>query len=225
MSDRKRISDFKAFNDSQSENYLAAHTPKGKLFGSRFVAGSVMYRMLLCLSTVAKVVTGQLEVFARNMDVSQASELLQEREASVMIPERYARRDTIAGRREAAERKGSKIPVYNVQSRGSASLESTIEEYVRLMTGIEITIDFREASSSFPAPFPIVFDFTGGTENFFFVIQVPVTGQAANNQFELPFPVSFFDPAIPDATQELLDIILDDVVPSFCDWTYEAVVS
>jgi hypothetical protein len=91
----KRISDFKAFNDAQSENYLAAHTPKGKLFGSRFVEGSVMYRMLLCLSTVAKIVTGQLEVFARNMDVRQASELLQEREASVMIPERYARRDTI----------------------------------------------------------------------------------------------------------------------------------
>jgi hypothetical protein len=57
------------------------------------------------------------------------------------------------------------------------------------------------------------------------VIQVPVEGEAANNQFELEFPVSFFDPSIPQATQDLLDVILDDVVPSFCDWEYEAVVS
>jgi len=220
----KRITDFKAFDDKKSQNYLASHTPKGRLFGKRFSDSSNIYKLIMALATFIKLVTGQIETLARNRDISQASELLPEWETSVGIPSKYPRRSTTSGMREAIERKVSKIPVYNVQTSGSAPIDTTIEEYVRKITGISITITFDEPQAGFPIAFPIVFDLTGGTDAFYFRIHVPVEGSSLNNQFPIPFPVSFFEPQIPIATQELLDIVLNDVIPSNADWVYEAEV-
>lgn len=218
----KRISDFQAFDDAQSQNFLASHAPKGRLFGRKYREGSIIYRLFLCLSTFVKTVTGQAETLTRNLDSGQAAELLEEWESALGIPDKYPRRDTISGRREAVWRKRSKVPVYNVQTQGSAPLDTTIEEYVRKMTGINITISFLDRESTFPNPFPIEFFLSGGTNRLYYVISVPVEGSSINNAFPIPFPASFFEPQVPQAVQDLLDIVLDDVIPSCGDWTYVA---
>lgn len=221
----KSILSFQPLNESQSEHYVADHYPKGRLWAKRHVKDTIIYNYILVLSTVFKLFFGDLFALVKNRDINQADELLEEWEASVRIPEHIPRRDTIEGRREAVKCKKSKIPVYNIDN-GIVPLESTFEYYVKCLTGIEIEIRTAQVSgtgSSFPMEFPVEFGSDMAIENLIFIIGVPVIGDFANNFFPIPFPINFFDPKVPDATIELLDLVLDDVIPSFCYWVYETI--
>lgn len=220
----KKITSYKAFNDQKSQNYLAACYPKGKLTAKRFDGGSIVYKLILCLSTFIKVFTGQLFEFVKNRDIDQALELLPEWETSVKIPERYPQLDTLTKRRDAVKRRISKVPVYNVQDIRTIDDYTSFEEYIRLMTGIEVEIEvgiYRDNSSSFSLSFPIIFDYAVAWQPFIFYIKVPVETSTENIDFSIPFPVEFYDAFITDTTKALLDKALDDVLPSFCAWIYE----
>lgn len=222
----KAVRDFRPYNDEQAQRYLASHWPKGKMTAKRYLRGAVLHDLLVGLARFVGIVMGQIFDLAKNRDIDKADELLPEWETSVGIPEQIPRRGTLAGRREAVRRLRSKVPVYNIQS-GDRVVDdyTTFEEFVRLTTGEIITITKPEVGSSFPISFPISFSFTNGTNNLFLIIGVEVDGSAQNNDFPIPFPFSFFEPVVPDATQELIDKALEKVVPSFMDWGYEAVLS
>ena len=219
------IRSFKPYSDTEAARYLASHYPKGKLTAKRYLAGSVLNNLIVGCARFVSIVMGQIFDLAKNRDIDQADELLPEWEESVGVPEQIPRRDDLDGRREAVRRLRSKVPVYNIQS-GDRVVDAytTIEEFVRLTTGEVITISKSEVGSSFPVSFPIQFSFTGGRVNFFLIIGVLVEGTPANNQFPLTFPMSFFDPSVPEATQDKIDKALEKVVPSFMDWTYQAIV-
>jgi len=221
----KSILSFQPLNEDETTHYIADHYPKGRLWAKRHVKSSVFYNLILVISTVFKIFFGDLFDLVKNRDINQANGLLEEWEESVGIPEHIPRRDTIEGRREAVFCKKSKIPVYNINN-GSVEVETTFENYVRCLTGIDITVRTSQvegAGSVFPLKFPVQFGTGSAIGSLSFIIGVPVVGTAANNFFPLKFPVEFFDPAIPDATKELLDLILDDVIPSFCIWGYEVI--
>ena len=221
----KSILSFQPLNESQSMHYAADHYPKGRLWSKRHVKDTIIYNFILVLSTVFKLFFGSLFTLVKNRDINQADELLEEWEKSVRIPEHIPRRDTIEGRREAVMCKKSKIPVYNIDN-GIVPIESTFEHYVKCLTGIEIdirTAQVEGTGSIFPMEFPIEFGIGAASGGFVFIVGVPVVGDFANNFFPMPFPINFFDPKVPDATIELLDLILDDVIPSFCYWVYEAI--
>lgn len=223
----KSINSFQTFNEDQSAHYLADHWPKGKLTGKRHQSDSVIYRFILSLSTFIRIFIGDLFILVRNRDIDKAEELLPEWEESVKIPEEIPRRDTLEGRREAVKCLISKIPVYNIDD-GNVNIKTTFEDHVRCLTGIDISIRTSQVSgtgSQFPMAFPFNFGIGSPIGAFVFIIEVPVPGAPANNSFPLPFPVQFFTPKVPDATMELLDLILDRVIPSFCRWEYEAVTS
>jgi len=223
----KSFNSFKKFNDTQSQNYLAQSMPKGKLTANRFDSDSWLYKLLLCLSLPIKVNSGLVEDLAKNINIDTANELLEEWETSVKIPEKIPRLTNIDDRRNAVKRKISKYPVFQLADYTTFDVYSTFENYIYLMTGLTIEIERasdRPSPSAFPFTFPLVFVVSEGRRNFLFYIKVGVEGSAANNQFPLPFPVSFFDPAIPDATKELLDKVLGDIFPTFCGWVYETLV-
>lgn len=223
----KGLLSFQPFNDDESTSYLADHWPDGKLTAKRHEKGSILYRYLKSLATWIKLFSYDLFVLVKNRDIRQSDEYLEQWETSVKIPEQIPRRDTIEGRREAVECLFRKIPVYNIDN-GTVDKRTTFEEYVRCLTGIEITIrtaQIEGTGSSFPLQFPVVFGNSSSTGNFHFIISVTVEGTEPTNLFPLEFPVVFFTPSIPVATQELLDKILDRVIPSFCRWTYEAVLA
>lgn len=223
----KSLISFQTFNDDESAHYLADHWPKGKLTGKRHDSSSVIYKFILSLATFIKIFTGDLFTLVKNRDISKAEELLEEWETSVKIPDEIPSRDTLSGRREAVECLISKIPVYNIDN-GVVSEKSTFEHYIECLTGIEVTIRTAQVDgdgSQFPLVFPFQFGIGSAIGGFLWIIEVPVSGDAANNFFPLPFPVQFFTPSVPQATMELLDTILERVVPSFCRWEYEAVTS
>jgi len=223
----KSIIDFQTFTNDQSAHYLADHYPKGKLTGKRHDSNSVIYKFILSISTFIKIIIGYIYILAKNRDINQSEELLTEWETSVKIPDVIPRRETLAGRRCAVECLVRKIPVYNIDD-GIVNIKTTFSEYINCLTGLEVEIRTAQVDgtgSIFPMEFPVIFGFGGGVGGFVFIIGVPVSGQAANNVFPLEFAVSFFNPKIPDATMKYLDLILDRVIPSFCRWEYEAIVS
>lgn len=221
----KSILSFQPLTEEQTTHYTADHYPKGRLWAKRHVKDTVIYNFILTISTVFKIFFGDLFNLVKNRDIDQADELLVEWETSVRIPEHIPRRDTVEGRREAVKCKKSKIPVYNIDN-GIVELETTFENYVKCLTGIEVDIRTSRVDgdgSEFPLIFPVQFGVGSAIGSFVFVVGVPVVGDSANNFFPMPFPINFFPPSVPDATVELLDLILDDVIPSFCYWVYEAI--
>jgi len=219
----KSLNDYKAFTDKEAQNYLAQALPDGKLTANRFDSDSYMYKLILCMSEVIKIITGQLYTLAKNWNIQKAEELLPEWEESVSIGTKYPVLDTIEKRRDAVERKISKIPVYNI--RPATDDDTTIENYVKKLTDIDIVIQSAgelESTSAFPCSFPIQFGTPYQQRQLLLIVKIDYGSDVlANNQFPMPFPVRFFDTEIPDATKSLLDIVLDDVVPSFMNWEYE----
>ena len=159
-----------------------------------------------------------------NWNINKTEELLPEWEESAKLPERYPLRETLADRREAVKRLISKVPVYNVRD-GSQTVDdyTTFERYVEIMTGITVTIENgRTAGAEFPLDFPFFFGTDFFDALFHFFIKVPVPGEPTNNDFPLDFPIVFFNPIIPDATIELLTKVLEDVIPAYCSFEFEA---
>lgn len=221
----KSIKDFNPFLDMESQAYYAQGLPKGRLFANRYNGESIIYKLFLCLAQFIRLFSSQLHIFAKNIEIQKSEELLPEWEDSVNIPSRYSRLTTLEERRNAVQRKISKVPVYNINKERAVNSYSTIEEYVRVMTGLKIEIDRgseRSSSSSFAAPFKIAFGIPAQQRNFLFYVMVPVSGSSKNNTFPLGFPVNFFDPEIPEATKKIINTALEDVVPSFCAWILEA---
>lgn len=222
---KKGIESYSAFNDKESQKYLAANWPKGKLTAKRYDSDSIIYKFILCLSTVVKVFVGQMYNYVKNKDIDKADELLTEWETSIKIPDEIPRQDTLAARRRAVKQLISKLPVYNFNN--GPDIDTTYEQYIYNLTGINVEITTAKTEgigSEFELEFEVVFGISGGEGNFLWIVKVPVEGTPPNNTFPLKFPVSFFQPKIPDATVELLDLVLERVVPSFCDWQYEAVI-
>lgn len=223
----KSIESFKPFNEKDSTYYLSDHWPNGNLTGKRNDSSSVMYKFIKCLAYIIKLFTGDLYVLVKNRDIDQTEELLENWETSVKIPEEIPRRDTLTGRREAVKCLISKIPVYNIDN-GIVDIRTTYAHYIKCLSGIDVTVRTGRIApgmgSTFPLTFAVPFGDPTPTGNFHFIISVPVEGIPANNIFPLLFPVSFFNPVVPDNIQNLLDIILERIIPSFCRWTYEAIV-
>jgi hypothetical protein len=223
----KNFNSFKKFNDAKSQNYLAQSTPKGKLLANRFDSDSWIYKLLLCLATPIKILTGLVEDLAKNVNIDTIDQLIEEWETSVKIPELYPRLTDIEDRKNAIKRKISKYPVFQLKDFTDFDEYSTIENYVYIMTGITIKIERavdRPYEDGFPLPFPIQFQISSGRRNFLFFIIMELDAEPANNAFPIPFPISFFEPTIPEATQELINKILRDVFPSYCGWVYEAIL-
>lgn len=222
----KSIVSFQQINDDQSARYLANHYPTGKLTGKRFNITSVIYKFILCIATFIKVTIGDIYILAKNRDLDQAEELLERWETSVKIPLEIPRLETLEERRAAVKCLISKKPVYNINN-GIVDECTTFEHYILCLTGMIVTIKTAQVEGSgsvFPMEFAVNFGLGGAAGSFLFIIEVPVVGAAPNNFFSMPFPVQFFEPSVPSATIELLDKILDRVIPSFCRWVYEAVL-
>ena len=223
---KKRLSDFNYLDDNQSQNYLASHWPNGQLTSKRFVSDSVIYKFIKCLGTIIKFFTGHISTIAKNTDISKADELLTEWETSVRIPEIISKRDTVDGRKEAVEILISKIAVYNIQNKIGLDIDTTIEEFVRKLTGIEIEIEMasnRSSTSDFPLTFPFTFGFSIPERNSVFIIKVPIEGSVQNNIFPMTFPISFFVPSVPQEIQDLLSSALDRVIPAYAVWIFEVI--
>lgn len=222
----KKITDFNNFKDDDSARYLANHWPEGKLFARKLDNTSVIYKFIKSIASFIQIITGQIHTLAKNRDIQKAYELLEEWETSVGIPEQIPRLSTLADRRNAVQCLYSKIPVYNLDNKVGIDPCTTIENYILCLTGIDVTIRTGQVpdGSEFPIGFPITFGITATYGNFLFIIGVEVVGASANNSFPLPFPVSFFDPQVPQATMELLDKVLERVIPSFGYWIYEPIV-
>jgi hypothetical protein len=221
----KNLSSFKSFTDDQSQAYLADHFPHGKMFANRHKPSSILYKIILSIGYWVRLFSGQLYTFVKNLDIDQADELLEEWEESVGIPDNIPRLTTLAERRTAVKRLISKIPVYNIDD-GEVDEETTYEKYIEDLTGISVTIRTARVDgtgSVFAMSFPVNFGIGTARGDMKFIIEVPVDGEEQNNDFPLPFPVQFYEPSVPQATQDLLDTVLKRIIPSFCRWTYEAV--
>lgn len=221
----KNLLSFQEFNDEESQNYLSAHFPNGKLTGKRYVKDSIIYGTIQSIATFIKILVGDIFILAKNRDLSKAEELLPEWETSVKIPEEYPRRDTIEGRREAVACRISKVPVYNIANSVVPEM-STFENYIKCITGIDVTVTTSRVTgtgSNFPLKFAIEFGSNAPGGSFIFLINVPITGELANNTFPWKFAVKFFNSKIPDATIEAVDRVLENIVPSFCRWEYRAI--
>lgn len=225
---KKKLSDFTYLDDNESQNYLASHWPNGKLTAKRFVSSSIIYKFIKSLAVFIKIFTGQIFEIAKNINIRKADSLIEEWEDSVKIPEVISRRNTIEGRREAVEKLISKRPVYNIQNKEGIDINTTYEEFVRCTTGIEIEIEMAYENGftlEFPFTFPATFGLTEEYLASIFVIKVPIEGSTQNNIFTMTFPVSFFEPEIPQETKDILDKALSRVIPAYAVWIYQVVPS
>lgn len=218
----KNIQSFKAFSDEDSQNYFAQAVCESKLTANRFDSDKNIYKLIKSLSIFIKIITGQIYTIAKNTNIDKADELLTEWENSVNIGVKYPMLDTVEKRRAAVKRKISKIPVVNIKP---AEEETTIENYVKKIVDIDVEIEqagSRLTTSSFPLKFPIKFGIPYYQRQLLLYIKIDLGDSLlANNKFPLKFPVRFFDAKIPDATKNLIDIPLNDVVPSLMSWEYE----
>ncbi len=202
----KSIISFQTFDDAQATNYLADHYPKGKLTGRIHRSSSVMYKFILSLSTFAKVVIGNIYTLVINRDINQADSLLKEWETSVKIPEEIPRLDTLDARRAAVERLISKIPVYNEDN--GPDVETTIANYLEVMSGFSgITVQTLAETNPTPET----------TDHFFFIIGVPAIFGELNN-FPLSFPFPFASTTTTVTMEQLLNILMEKVAPSYTRW-------
>ena len=152
----------------------------------------------------------------------------------------YTNAQIISARQQAVLTLISKIPVINMQSTGfTGKLNTTIEQYVYNLTGISINITAGVLSGQtnlFTSPNGILFISPSGflfqpsfnVQNFNWVINVHVGGTSPNNTFTgsplaLTFPVQFLVSAIQLWEQQLLQLVLQNVVPSFCTFTFNAI--
>lgn len=208
---KKTIDSYQTFNDEQSARYLADHWPKGKIAGRRHDSRSIMYKYILSLSTFIKVFVGLVSQFVRNLDISQAEELLPEWEESVKIPEDIERTETISQRRLVVQRLISKIPVYN-QTGNVGGLETTFQQYLRDLIGnqdIQVVslADRPEATGD-------------ATDRFVFIVLIPLS-LTLPNRFPLGFPIRFASGIITQSLEERIDNVMERVVPSFGRWGYD----
>lgn len=222
----KSILSFRSFKEEEAQNYLAQSYPKGRIFANRFDKDKNIYKYILCLSTPLKTVTGQFLTLAKNRDIDLADELLDEWEKSLKLPERFPIRETIENRRIALKKLISKYPTYNIRD-GAVDDDTTIEKFIEDVLGITVEIVSAgtvATGSSFPLGFPIQFGIPYAERQLLLIVKVDIGGGLANNQFPLSFPVQFFDAQIPDATKDLLDLALEETVPSYQNWEYEILV-
>ena len=219
----KNIKAFYAFDDIQSQNYYAESMPKGRLTGKRFDNNSNFYKMIFCIADFIKQITAQLFSFAKNLDINQTDELLTEWETSVNIPKNIPQLSTVANRQVAVQQLISKIPVYNYQGLSYSEIKTTIENYVLVITGIVITITFLPTGvPTFPLVFPYTFLIPPNAQFLVFVINVQ--GQITQNySFPLIFPVNYYSNVFPPEKKQILDLILPNIIPSFCTWQYNVV--
>jgi hypothetical protein len=216
----KNLNSFKILSDNDSTVYIANCLPKGKLFINRFDSNYIIYKFLSCISGFINIIISQIYTIVKNFDINYTDELLTEYEASVKIPESTPRLSNIVDRRNAVNQLISKIPVVNINN-GIVDYNTTFENYVKLLTGIDISIVTDPFSTSgFPIPFPIVFDYSVNFRQFIFKVTVLGVSGQATNKFPLPFPVKFFDAKIDDSTKLKLDNVLKKIIPVYCDWYY-----
>ena len=206
----KSILSFQPLTETQTEHYAADHYPKGRLWAKRHVKNTIIYNFILTISTVFKLFFGDLFTLVKNRDIDQVSELLEEWETSVRIPEQVPRTETVDSRRIAVKRLKSKIPVYNQEDTG-AGIQTTFQQYLRDLTGIsELTVvtlaDRPQATGAI-------------TDHFIFMVGVP-SSFAETNKFPLPFAIIFADGLISSELRNTIDILMERVVPSFGMWGY-----
>jgi len=214
----KKIEDFYYFDDNKSAEYFAGCTPKGRLFANRFDSDKTINKIIQCLSMFIKIFTGQLYNFVSNRDIDKADELISEWETSVKIPEQIPRLELDVDRRVAIKQLVSKIPVYEFGSIGNLN---AVENYVKVLTGIDVELSIEVANqSSFPLKFPIKFGYTSNILQFIWKVKVLGQTGVANNDFPLEFPVTFFDASLSDTLTQRLDIVMERIVPAYCDYYY-----
>ena len=217
------------FNDLQSQNYLATCLPKGRLTAQRFDNESNLFWLLYCIADFINQVTAQLFQLVYNIDINQIDVLLAEWETAVGIPSEIPRLTTTPQRIGAIMQLITKIPVYNIRNAQlTAPDATTIESYIFNLTGMNVVISVLNFSllwtNKFPLLFPIVFGVPYNLLGFNLVVNIHIGYNAKNNYFPLPFPTIFFNSKVPQATQDLLDNILNKVIPSFMTWTYNAII-
>jgi len=219
----KSLNNFIPLDDKKATEFLAGHWPEGRAVGKRYQKESVLYRYITCMAQFVKSTSGLIYRFCQNIFVNQSTELLEEHEISVGIPDQIPRLATTEERRDAVECLKRKIPVRNI---GDADCETCFENYIKCLTGIEVEIRTARAeeggnTTDFPITFDAVFGTTKPAGSFLFIVSVDMSGMEKNNVFDLTFPVNFFDPEIQEGVKNILNTILERVIPSFCYWQFE----
>jgi hypothetical protein len=147
----------------------------------------------------------------------------------------------ITARQQAVLQLISKIPVIDIQNANwKGNLKTTVEQYVLNLTGISVTIIAGVISGQtnmftsaggilFVSPSGILFQPSFNVQNMNWIINVHVgAGAVPNNTFTgtplaLTFPVLFFSASVPLWEQQLLTLVLQNVIPSFCSFSFNSI--
>jgi hypothetical protein len=219
----KSLFSFNSFNDSQAENYIASNLPKGKFWANRFDSDSNLYKLLNCLATFISMVTSQIYTFIKNMTIGNIQELMPEWQASVKLNDNFPQMMSNTGQNNQIKRLISKIPVYNIRGYRSVNDYTTMESYIKIMTGYDVVIlpgSLAPLLSAFPILFPIIFTSSAVKRTLSLIIEPLISGGVVNNHFPIPFPVTFFNSGLTPELERAINNALFKIVPSFMGWYF-----
>jgi uncharacterized protein YmfQ (DUF2313 family) len=170
---------FKAPGKEKTTELLAKHLYDGRAWDKKNDIDSIIYKLTRSLSAGYEQIREQVEIYASEMYVPQALELLPEWEESVGLPDEcMGEATTLDERRNAVIERLRKIPIVTLQE---------MQDYIDgLIEGIEIELipgtDLFAFERTFEAPF-----LGAVNEKFILVVNVITSQNAFESDFEHGF--------------------------------------
>lgn len=173
---------FKAPNKEVSAQQMADCLPTGRAWGKRNDPESNVRKLINALSTAFNIVQQYVELLDDEFQISQTTDLLEDWEQSVGIPDScVALSQTIAERRQDVIDRLSKKPIVTL-----ADMQAYVDQ---LFPGMGVVLYPGYEYYNFEYEFEV--DFLGDvSDKFILVAEVPLSDNTFEYEFEMEFDAS-----------------------------------
>lgn len=190
---------FKAPSKEVSAQQMADCLPTGRAWGKRNDPESNVRKLINALSTAFNIVQQYVELLDDEFKISQTTDLLEDWEDSVGIPDScVALSQTIAERRQDVIDRLSKNPIVTL-----ADMQSYVDN---IFPGLGVTLYPGYEYYNFEYDFEVSFLPAGVSDKWILVAQVPLS----DNQFEYEFEMEFEG----GVNTERLECLLNKINPA-----------
>lgn len=163
---------------SETAGQLAASLPQGRAWEAKGVEGSNMRALINSTAVPHNMVQQLIQLMDEQFRISGTYDLLEEWEDSVGIPDEcLAASDTIALRRQAVIDRLRKIPLVTLED---------IQDYVNALYP-DVTMVLIPGKEYYTFEYGLELPLLGDVcEKFILVVQIPVSGESFEYDFEVP---------------------------------------
>jgi len=195
---------FKLHTQDEHADSIADQFPNDKLFRGKKISGTKMRELLLGLAKQLVILEQNLELAWEEVDVNTTTDLIEEWEAALGIPDGcfFGERTIEVRRRDVLIKLSSSV--------------QTAQDYVDLaaLVGLTVIVEPGVAVISFPLTFPILF-LQAGEQRFTLVVKFQ---ESPDYIFPLTFPITF-----PEDKITLVKCLFNKLKPANVNIVYQQI--